>query len=137
MTRDLRTAGLATVAEPFWDATRTRATSCCRGAPRASSPIWYPRDVCPSCLGSCDRVAAGIAGTASCTPSACTTCRARAATRAELPYAVALIDLAEGVRMMSNVVDMPARRRCTSAWPCASTWQPLSDGRNLPQFAPR
>ena len=37
---------------------------------------------------------------------ASSTCPGRAATPDDVPYAVALVDLAEGVRMMSNVVGM-------------------------------
>ena len=54
----------------------------------------------------------------------------------ELPYTVALIDLAEGVRMMSNVIDCPPDS-VTVGMDVAITWKPLSDGRHLPQFAPR
>ena len=53
-----------------------------------------------------------------------------------MPYVVALIDLAEGVRMMSNVVDCPPES-VTVGMDVAITWKPLSDGRHLPQFAPR
>jgi uncharacterized protein len=46
-----------------------------------------------------------------------------------------VIDLAEGIRMMSNVVDTdPASVQVGD--PVRVTWKALSDGRNLPQFAP-
>ena len=54
---------------------------------------------------------------------------------AEGPYVVALIDLAEGVRMMSNVVGCPPDD-VDVGMPVRLTWEPLSDGRHLPLFTP-
>ena len=54
---------------------------------------------------------------------------------ADGPYVVALVELAEGVRMMTNVVGCPPDD-VTVGMPVRLAWQPLSDGRNLPQFAP-
>lgn len=51
-----------------------------------------------------------------------------------VPYAVALVDLAEGVRMLSEVVGCPADD-VTIGQPVRVTWEPLSDGRHLPVFA--
>jgi len=52
------------------------------------------------------------------------------------PYVVALVELAEGVRMMTNVVGCdPAE--VVVGMPVSVTWEQLSDGRNLPQFQPQ
>ena len=48
---------------------------------------------------------------------------------------VALVDLAEGARMMANVVGCPPDDVAVDM-PVRLVWQPLSDGRHLPQFAP-
>ena len=51
------------------------------------------------------------------------------------PYCVALVDLEEGVRMMTNVVGCPPDEvHCGMA--VTVTWEPLSDGRRLPLFRP-
>ncbi len=51
------------------------------------------------------------------------------------PYCVALVDLDEGVRMLTNVVGCPPEDvRCGLA--VSVTWEPLSDGRQLPLFEP-
>jgi uncharacterized OB-fold protein len=55
--------------------------------------------------------------------------------RAMAPYVVALIELDEGVRMMSNVVGI-APDDVRVGMPVRVTWEPLDDGRNLPQFEP-
>jgi uncharacterized protein len=55
--------------------------------------------------------------------------------RLEEPFAVVLVELEEGVRMMSNVVDCAAED-VTVGMNVTLAWEPLSDGRNLPQFTP-
>jgi uncharacterized OB-fold protein len=54
---------------------------------------------------------------------------------ADGPYVVALVDLAEGVRMMTNIVDCPPET-VTVGMPVLLAWEPLSDGRHLPMFRP-
>jgi uncharacterized OB-fold protein len=53
----------------------------------------------------------------------------------EAPYVVALIDLDEGVRLLSNVVGCPPERVAVGDR-VRVTWEPLSDGRGLPLFQP-
>jgi uncharacterized protein len=53
-----------------------------------------------------------------------------------VPYTVALVDLAEGVRMMSEIVGCPPDS-VTIGMAVSVVWEPLSDGRHLPLFAPR
>ncbi len=121
------------VSAPFWEATKdTRLVlQWCTTCERA---IFFPRAVCPICLGSQLewREASGNATVYAVTVEH----RAqdpRLASR--VPYAVALIDLDEGVRMMSNVIqcdpdDVVVGMRVTVAW------EQLSDGRHLPMFRP-
>jgi uncharacterized OB-fold protein len=51
------------------------------------------------------------------------------------PYTVVLVDLAEGVRIMSNVVGC-APESVTVGMEVRVAWQALADGRHLPQFEP-
>ena len=51
------------------------------------------------------------------------------------PYAVAIVELAEGVRMMSNVVGV-APESVAVGTPVRVAWHALSDGRRLPMFTP-
>jgi len=48
---------------------------------------------------------------------------------------VALVDLEEGVRIMSNVVGA-APEEVKVGMPVTVTWEQLSDGRHLPLFEP-
>jgi uncharacterized OB-fold protein len=121
------------VAAPFWDATRREelvlpwCTACDR-------PFWYPREVCPACLGDAIewRPAAGTGDVYA------VSVQHRAGPgrdEADGPYAVALVDLAEGVRVMANVVGCPPDDVAVGM-AVRVAWEPLSDGRNLPQMTP-
>ncbi|HEX8805264.1 MAG TPA: OB-fold domain-containing protein [Acidimicrobiales bacterium] len=118
---------------PFWDATRDQrlvlpwCTAC-------DAPFWYPREVCPRCLSPDvtwrpargDGVVYAVSAHHRPGPGR---------DPADGPYAVALVDLAEGVRIMGNVVGVPADDVAVGA-AVHVTWLPLSDGRHLPQFTP-
>ena len=52
-----------------------------------------------------------------------------------VPYVVALVDLAEGVRMMTNVVGVDPWS-VTVGQAVVADWEPLTDGRNLLVFRP-
>jgi uncharacterized OB-fold protein len=121
----------------FWEATRKGqllvqwCTACDRG-------VFYPRVFCPHCAAAADalewRTASGrgivYAAVVEHRPEA-----AGAKFSAGEPYCVALVDLEEGVRMLTNVVGCPPDEvRC--GMPVAVTWEPLSDGRRLPLFEP-
>jgi uncharacterized OB-fold protein len=122
-----------TYAEPFWDGTRQHqlVLPACR---ECDAVFWYPRQVCPVCLGTDIewRPAAGDAVVYA------VSVQYRPGPRrdeADGPYAVALVDLPEGVRMLTNVVGCPPDA-VTVGQAVRVTWLPLSDGRNLPMFTP-
>jgi uncharacterized OB-fold protein len=115
--------------QPFWDGTREGkfllpwCTSC-------SEPHWYPREACPHCL-STDLQWREAAGTGTVYAVSVMPKPGNPAMAGREPYAVALVDLDEGVRMMSEVVGGDP---CTVAVGDTVTlrWEPLSDGRQLP-----
>lgn len=120
-------------AKPFWDATRDRRLllQYCR---EDEKPVHYPREVCPRCLGTELewRRASGrgtvYAFTVNHVPGT--------ASGHSPPYVVALVDLEEGVRLMTNIVGCaPSDVRVGMG--VAVTWEPLADGRALPLFSPR
>lgn len=119
--------------QAYWDATRELrlVIQWCRACER---PIHYPRDACPRCLGDDlvhrDASGAGTVHALSVMPKP-----SGAAMAGREPYVVALVDLDEGVRMMTGIVGAGAldvrigdRVRVV--------WEPLADGRHLPLFAP-
>ena len=122
------------VTEPFWAATRRREflLQWCR---RCDEPIFYPREVCPRCLeAQLEWRPASGRGTVN-----AVSVQHRPAMPlpafTDGPYVVALVELAEGVCVMSNVTGGPPDE-VTVGMPVTLTWETLSDGRNLPQFQP-
>ena len=122
---------------PYWEATRAGrllvqwCTACNRG-------VFYPRVLCPHCGAARSalewREASGrgtvYAAVVEHRPEA-----AGAAFAGGEPYCVALVDLEEGVRLLTNVVGCPPGEvRCGMA--VKITWEPLSDGRQLALFEP-
>lgn len=117
--------------QPFWDASRNQrftlpyCTEC-------GAPHWYPREVCPSCHADTIewREASGT-GTVYAVSVQHKPANPMMADR--VPYAVALVELAEGPRMMSNVVGVPADEVAVGQ-SVAVAWEPMTDGRHLPVF---
>lgn len=119
--------------EPFWAATRERrllvqwCVSC-------EQPVWFPREVCPWCLDNALewREASGrgvvYAFLVEHRPNL-------PEVFGDSPYVVALVDLSEGVRLMSNIVGCRPDT-VDVGLPVQVTWESLSDGRNLPLFEP-
>ncbi len=120
-------------AGPFWAATRGHrlVLQWCRACDR---PIHFPRDACPRCLGDQleFRPASGRGHVYAVSVMAKP---ANPAMAGREPYAVALVELAEGVRLMSNLVGIEPGA-ATVGLAVQVTWEPLSDGRNLPLFEP-
>lgn len=93
---------MSTEAQPFWDAAAEgrlllpRCTAC-------GVFIWYPRDWCPECLS---REIEWIEASGRGTIYSHTTVRRGAppALRDAVPYVVAVVELDEGPRMLTNVV---------------------------------
>jgi uncharacterized protein len=124
----------------FWEATRQRrlvlpwCVDC-------DQPFWFPREVCPRCVGSAIewREASGLGLVYA------VTVEHKPVMLPEVfgdrPYAVALVDLDEGVRMMTNMVGLASHSMepddVAVGDPVEATWEPLSDGRHLLLFQPR
>ena len=109
-------------------------TACDRG-------VFYPRALCPFCAGGSPaggtlewREASGRATVHAAVvehrPQA-----AGASFSGGEPYCIALVDLEEGVRMMTNIVGCPVGD-VHSGMAVTVSWEPLSDGRQLALFRP-
>ena len=106
-------------------------TACDRG-------VFYPRAFCPHCAAPGSslewREATGRATVHAAVvehrPDA-----AGASFSSGEPYCIALIDLEEGVRMMTNIVGCPPGE-VHSGMAVTVSWEPLSDGRQLALFRP-
>jgi uncharacterized OB-fold protein len=121
-------------AAPFWEATRRGelVLPWCRECER---PFWYPRATCPRCLSDAvewrSAVGDGVVYAASVQHLP-----GPGRDVADGPYVVVLVDLDEGVRVTGNVLEC-APAAVHIGMQVRAIWEPLSDGRQLLQFAPR
>ena len=131
---------------PYWEATREGrflvqwCTVCDRG-------VFFPRAFCPYCPVPGDTATTGRLGDTLEWREASGRATVHAAVvehRPEAagvsfsggePYCIALIDLEEGVRMMTNIVGCPPDD-VHSGMAVTVSWEPLSDGRQLALFRP-
>ncbi len=119
------------VTQPFWDSLKAHAIQLqrCGGCARF---IYYPRAVCPSCLSD-ELTWTRVSGRGVVHAFTIPHRHPNRAFGSEVPYVVVLVELEEGVRLMSTVVDgdpwsVTVGDRVTVAW------EPLSDGRHLYVF---
>jgi uncharacterized protein len=118
---------------PFWEATRHQQLLL-QWCATCDKPVWFPREVCPWCLGDELewRPASGRGEVYACTvehrPSMPTPF-------GDAPYVIALVELDEGPRLMTNVVGCDPES-VSVGMPVRVAWEALTDGRNLPLFEP-
>ena len=120
-------------ARPFWDAAREHrlVLQHCNACDR---PIHYPRIACPHCGGE-DLGWKQASGHGTIYSFTIVQSNAPSAFLADMPYVVAVICLAEGVKMLSNVVECdPGQLRCDQ--PVEVVFERLDDNFVLPKFRP-
>jgi uncharacterized OB-fold protein len=112
--------------QPYWDAAcqgrlvLRKCNSCAR-------VHHYPRAICPFCFGDADQwVTASGEGTIY---------SFSIMRRAQVPYAIAYVSLAEGVAMLTNIVDCDLNSiRIGQA--VKLVFKPTDGGPDLPMFTP-
>ena len=119
-------------AEPFWEATREKRFLVQR-CDACDAAIFYPREVCPQCLSSDSLSWRESSGRGTIYAASVQEKPANPLMADRVPYVVALVELEDGIRLMSNVVGCPPYDAAVGR-PVQLTWEELSDGRNLPQF---
>jgi uncharacterized OB-fold protein len=120
-------------ARPFWEAARARrlVLQHCR---RCDRNIHYPRIACPHC-GADDLDWKDASGRGTIYSFTIVQANAPSAFVAGMPYVVAVIRLAEGVSMLTNIVECdPETLVCDQ--PVEVVFERLNDEFTLPQFRP-
>jgi uncharacterized OB-fold protein len=116
----------------FWEATREgrlllpRCRSC-------ATLIWYPRAICPGCHGA-DTEWFEASGRGS-VYSYTVVHRSFGPWREATPYFVAYVELEEGPRLLTNLVDADPDR-VQIGTPVVLRFAPTASGHSLPRFAP-
>ncbi|TAK22490.1 MAG: hypothetical protein EPO26_11185 [Chloroflexota bacterium] len=125
------------LALPYWDSLKERAMRLqrCRGCERF---VFYPRAVCPHCGGrdlAWQRVSGRGRLHSFCIPHR----NPNPAFQPDLPYVVALVELDEGVRLLTNLVDVepdPAKLMSLIDKAVEVVYDPVSNDVTLPRFRP-
>ena len=124
------------VTAPFWESVRAHAMRLqrCHGCGRW---VFYPRGLCPHCF-SADLAWEPVAGTGVVHAFTIVHRHPSPAFNGEVPYVVALIELDEGVRLLSNLVEVapdPAAARV--GLPVEVVYDDVTPEVTLPKFRPR
>lgn len=118
---------------PFWEGCRN-GELLIQKCQDCQSFIFYPKMYCPDCLSSnLEWVRSSGRGKVY---SYMTVYAFQPTEFADdVPYVVAIVELEEGVRMMSNVVGCPTDR-VTCDMPVEVVFEKATDGFTLPKFRP-
>jgi uncharacterized protein len=116
---------------PYWDAARAGRLDLQRCVP-CDRLVWYPRRRCHRC-GSDDLRWETLSGRAS--VYAFTVVHRAPDPSVEVPYVVALVDLEEGARVMTNLVGIDPQD-VRVGLPVEVRFRALDDGLALPIFGP-
>ena len=117
---------------PYWDGTRDKRLVL-QWCLDCEQPVHFPRVACPRCLGS--RFDYREASGAATVHAVVVEHRPPSPFDDDQPYVVAVVDLAEGARMVTNVVGCPPMD-VQPGMAVRLTWEPMSDGRHFPLFEP-
>lgn len=142
MTPDTPQAAPATAARPlpvptsatqaFWDAT-LRNELVIQQCNKCGKRQFYPRAFCRHCLSD-DFEWISCSGRGEIYTFTINHRAANGHMAGDLPYAVAMVSLEEGVRLMSNIVNTPMDAIRIGA-PVRLCWLQVNDRLKLPQFA--
>ena len=104
----------------------------CRSCDRL---VWYPRRRCPRCHGD-DLAWETLSGLGTVYASTVVHRAPSPQLEDDVPYVVALVDLDEGARLMTNIVEC-APESVEIGMRVGVTFRRVSDDAALPLFAPR
>jgi uncharacterized OB-fold protein len=96
-----------------------------------SRAVFYPRALCPHCHA--DQLSWFTASGKGSIYSYTVLHQAFGVFAADVPFVIAIIELEEGARMMSRIVDSP-RERITIGAPVTVTFVRIEEGMTLPYF---
>jgi uncharacterized OB-fold protein len=118
---------------PFWEAAQRHVLSApwCDNCER---PVLYPRELCPRCHATTPTWRS-LSGRGQIYAYAVEHRRWNPEMDLDPPYVVALVELEEGARLLTNIVELAdgkARPRVGAA--VKVEWHERQDGRTIPRF---
>jgi uncharacterized OB-fold protein len=123
------------VTRPFWDSLKAHAIRLQR-CDACNRFIYYPRPLCPGCLSD-DLAWTPVSGHGTVHAFTIPYRHPNAAFGSGVPYVVALIELDEGIRMMSNLIDVdPTPEAVKVGLPVEIVYDDVTEEITLPKFRP-
>ena len=118
--------------EPFWEAAAEGRLVLPR-CDRCDTVIWYPRRFCPVCHST---AVSWFEASGRGTIYSCTVVRkARGPWAEAVPYVIAHVELEEGPRVLTNIVDA-APDDVAVGMPVTVTFDVTPEGQAIPRFRP-
>ena len=124
------------VTKPFWDSLKAHAIQLQRCG-QCGQYVYYPRALCPYCSAD-DLAWTPVSGRGVVHAFTIPHRHPNPAFGSGAPYVVALIELEEGVRMMSNLIDVdPTPDAVRIGLPVEIVYDDVTDEITLPKFRSR
>lgn len=124
------------VTAPFWESVKAHTMQLQR-CNACDKFIFYPRAMCPHCLSS-DLTWQPVAGTGVVHAFTIVHRQPNPAFADDAPYVVALVELDEGVRMMTNLVEVePDPKHVRVGMPVEVVYDDVTPEVTLPKFKPK
>jgi uncharacterized protein len=121
---------------PFWESVKNEAMAL-QYSPATGKYLFYPRGFDPAAPDS-QLEWRPVAGTGVVHAFPIVYRHPNPAFQGDIPYVVAMIELDEGVRLMSNLVDVPADpEHVKVGMPVEVVYEKVNDEVTLPKFRPR
>jgi uncharacterized OB-fold protein len=123
------------VTRPFWESLKAHAMRLQRCA-GCGMFVYYPRPLCPGCLS--DQLAwTAVSGRGTVYAFAIVHRHPNRAFTANGPYVLAMVELEEGARLMSNLVEIdPDPSAVQVGMPVQVVYDDVTDDVTLPKFRP-
>ncbi|MBI1800958.1 MAG: Zn-ribbon domain-containing OB-fold protein [Chloroflexi bacterium] len=123
------------VTKPYWDSVKAHAMQLQKCA-QCGKFIFYPRAVCPHCF-SRDLRWTPVSGRGTVYGFSISYQKGMPAFGAEAPYTVAVVELEEGVRMMTNLIGIePDPNKIKVGMPVVVQYDDVTEAITLPKFKP-
>jgi uncharacterized OB-fold protein len=123
------------VTRPFWDSLKAHAMQL-QKCGDCGRHVFYPRAVCPHCFSK-NLAWTPASGRGRLHTFALSYQPPSQAFAGEVPYIIALVELEEGVRMMSTLVGVPPDpEKVRIGMPLEIVYDDVTDAVTLPKFRP-
>ncbi len=121
------------VSQPFWDAAKRHELQIQR-CNACGTHIFYPREACSECL-SPDLIWIPVSGKGTLYSYTIAQAPTHPAFADDVPYVIAIVELAEGPRITTNLAGCPPDR-VTSGMPVVASFEEVTPEVTLVKFRP-